>query len=412
MQYIKAGTIRSKKGLAIPLVLLAILILFILGFSLSNSAVQHAVVANHENLSKNAYSQANAGLSQILYYLSTLNGWTNLATDTNIITDLNTFAIGTGSGNNPKAGNDPNFFYRATVSPSIDGQPFDQYTARVTVTGFAVRNGDTNQVLLRRALNANIHQQNPNSLNAAVFSEGCINSNGNPTITTDLTHNVVAFVDSNCTGSVTVSPPSNYLSLKPDSQTDREKWYFPRLRYPAVIKLAIDNMLSTWANPQPIVCGGGHYYCLGYVSPQINNGGWRLDQAVNNLAGAIYVEIPQGNDVKIGGGISSDCAAADPPDCSGPFALHTDFNTNPNILIVRGGNLEITGNVSYYGVILVPEGTVKINGSLAVTGAVFTRDGFISGGAGWSVTYDLNYVLALAPFVLKTVVIDSLREGE
>lgn len=376
--------------MALPIVLLAIVILFILGFAISDTAIQHSILLNRENSSKKVYGQANAGLSQILYYLSTLNGWNGIAADATIVQYQNQH----------RAGTDPNFYYRLTnVTPGAD-----QFTANIQVTGFAEQNG---AVLLRRVLNASIHQQNPKSLGTTVFSERCLDGNGTPTITTDGSHPVVAFVNSSCNNgnNITVNPPGNYIKLNPDNQTQREEWYFPRLNESAVIQLAINNNLATWTAPEPAVCGGGHYYCSAFVG----SGTWRLDQKVNNLAGTIYVEIPAGDDVKIA---STDSDSTASPWSSGPPLNQThDFNTNPNILIVKGGNLEMTGNVTYFGVILVPNGTVKINGSLDVTGAVFTKDGFISGGAGWSVTYDQSYVNALAPYVLKTIVIDSLWES-
>lgn len=387
-----------KKGMAIPLVLLAIVILFILGFSISNSAVQHALMANHETASKNAYGQANAGLSQILYYLSTVNGWNNLASDSN----LTTFANGTGIANNPKAGTDPNFFYRVNVSPLV-GVGFDQYTAKVTVTGFAVRNSNPNQVLLKRTLNASMHHQNPRSLNASIFAEGCLTVNGSPNVTTDGAHKVIAFCPQDL--NLTVLPtPGSYQELDPLNQNDKKNWFLPKIDEVDVINLAKANNINNWnppAWPEPASCGGGHYYCSSYLSTYLVGTTFKIKLAINNLDGTILIEFPS-----VGGPYT---AEIEPPLTS--TSTSTFPNLNPNILIVKGGDLKIAGGVTYNGVILVPDGEVKVSGSTTIIGAVFAKKGFIGGGANWTVTYNQNYVIDFAQFVLRQVVVDSLWEN-
>lgn len=398
---------RRERGMAIPLVLLAMVILVIVGFSLSSVATQHAFLVNQEGMQKAAFGQAYAGLSQALYYLSTITDWNLLDSDPQVLSNISRLQYGTGVANNPKSGNDPNRFYRVEVTHSLG----DKYTAQIRVRGLVVRRGNPADVILRRTLSARVHQEGPKSLSASIFTESCITTNGNPTVDTDGIHKVVTFCPQD--PNLTVTPPGAYYQVP---LSEKDDWFMPRINEPAVILTAQNNTLNTYKPPRAPITG--HYFDPAYMFGQLSgrNGNWMLDSKLKDpggLSGTILVDIsrlpPGDNSIRINT-LDSD-SLPPPPAGPGPLPGH-NLDTNPNILIVKGGDLEITGNVTYYGVILVLDGRVKGNGNFSVHGAVFARDGFISGGAAWDITYDWEYVRRFAVFVLRKVVVDAMWVGE
>jgi Tfp pilus assembly protein PilX len=397
---------QSKKGMALATVMAILLILIVIGASISFIAISHAGFTFNAKTEAAALSAARAGLSRCLVVSKTVSDWsgTNLV---NAITRIN--------ATNPYPDpNNPNVYFQVSV---IQDSTLTSNTALLQSIGF-VKSGS--KILKQKTIRAFIHWQFPNSLNSVIFAGNLMTKNGaTPTINCGSGYVVVL---KGLVANPGVSPcPTNQVL---DPPTNLDLWPFPKLNVNAAISAAKKNNVNNFPGGTPPSGVVGHYFPSSAVT-----GAWTDPEAtfvVNTpctglygnplsptsqmygMIGTNFFDVSSGVTVGgSGGNVQSNpfpCYAAQNP---GPPPI----DSGPNVWIVTNGNVTLGGNRTYNGLIIDLNGTVTLNGGDTINGAIFAKNIVFDGNA--QINYDPTPIKqAASDFIFSPiVVVDSLWIG-